>query len=148
MVVLSYATQGVIDAPLSDVFEFCSDLGNELVWNPNAEAVEKLTDGPVSVGTHFRARWANAGEMTVEVVEFDRPKSWATRSDARGMEVLFRGTVSEENGRTRYVTRMEVRPRGLARLYAPLAVLAMRRQDTTNMRLIKEAVEAGIRRSS
>jgi hypothetical protein len=58
------------------------------------------------------------------------------------MEVVFRGAVSEENGRTRYVARMEVRPRGIAWLYAPLALLAMRRQDITNMRLIKEAVEA------
>ena len=131
-----------------EVFDFCSDLRNELVWNPNAEQVDKLTDAPVGPGTRFRARWANAGEVTVDVFEFDRPKHWATRSVARGMEVVFRGAVSEEDGRTRYVARMEVRPIGLARLYAPLALLAMRRQDTTNMRLIKEAVEAGIRRSS
>jgi len=139
---LSYVAEDVITASPVEVFDFCSDLRNELVWNPNAEQVDKLTDGPVGAGTRFRARWANAGEAIVEVSEFDRPNSWATRSAARGMEVVFRGAVSEENGRTRYVARMEVRPRGIAWLYAPLALLAMRRQDITNMRLIKEAVEA------
>lgn len=145
MAALSYAIEGVIEASPVDVFDFCSDLRNELVWNPNAEAVEKLTDGPVDTGTRFRARWANAGEVIVEVVGFDRPESWATRSIARRMEVLFRGTVDDENGETRYVARMEVRPMGLAWLYAPLAWLAMRRQDATNMRLIKQALESGER---
>jgi hypothetical protein len=142
MAVLSYVTKGVIEAPQVEVFDFCSDLRNELVWNPNAEAVEKVTDGPVDAGTRFRARWVAAGDMFVEVVEFDRPKSWATRAVARGMEVLFRGTVAEDDDGTRYVTRMEVRPAGLAWLYAPLAWLAMRRQDATNMRLIKKALES------
>lgn len=142
MAVLSYLVEDVIAASPVEVFDFCSDLRNELVWNPNAEQVDKLTDGPVGAGTRFRARWANAGEVIVEVSEYDRPHQWATRSIARGMEVIFRGTVSEDDGRTRYVARMEVRPIGLAWLYAPLALLAMRRQDTTNMHLIKEAVEA------
>lgn len=142
MAVLRYAVEDVMAASPAEVFDFCSDLRNELVWNPNADQVDKLTDGPVGAGTRFRARWANAGEVMVEVVEFDRPKRWATRSLARGMEVIFRGAVSEENGGARYVARMEVRPIGLAWVYAPLAVLAMRRQDIINMRLIKEAVEA------
>lgn len=148
MAVLSYVVEDVIEASPVEVFDFCSDLRNELVWNPNAEQVDKLTDGPVGLGTRFRARWANAGEVIVEVFEFDRPKRWATRSVARGMEVVFRGAVSEENGRTRYVARMEVRPRGLAWLYAPLALLAMHRQDITNMSLIKRAVEAAEPQSS
>jgi hypothetical protein len=142
MTVLSYVTEGVIAAPPDQVFDFCSDLRSELIWNPNAEQVEKLTDGPVSVGTRFRARWSNAGEVIVELVDFERPKSWATRSMARGMEVVFRGTVVGQNGGTRYLARMELTPRGLAWLYAPLALLGMRRQDTTNMRLIKEALES------
>lgn len=58
------------------------------------------------------------------------------------MEVVFRGTVVGQNGGTRSVARMELTPRGLAWLYAPLALLAMRRQDTTNMRLIKGASES------
>jgi hypothetical protein len=93
MAVLSYTKQRVIGVAPEEVFNFCSDLRNELVWNPNAEQVEKLVDGPVRVGTRFPARWSNAGEVIVEVVEFDRPQSWATRSIARGMEVVFRGTV-------------------------------------------------------
>lgn len=142
MAVLSYVVEDVIAASPEEVFDFCSDLRNELVWNPNAVQVEKLTDGPIETGTRFRARWSNVGEVIVELSQFDRPKRWATRSAARGIEVVFRGAVSEEGGKTRYVARMELLPMGMAWLYAPLALLAMRRQDTTNMRLIRETLEA------
>ena len=141
MAVLSYLSHVVIEASPSDVFDFCSDLRNELAWNSKADVVEKLTDGPVDVGTRYRAHWSNAGDVIVEMIEFDRSRSWATRSSARGMDVLVRGTVGEEDGRTRYTAHVSVHPRGLARLYAPLAVRAMRRQEAANMRLIKNALE-------
>lgn len=143
MTFLSYVKQRVIDVSPADAFRFCSDLRNELSWNPNAKQVEKLTEGPVGVGTRFRARWANTGEVVVEVVEFDPPRSWATRSTARGMEVVFRGDVAAETaGGTRYVARIEVQPRGLAWVYAPLALLAMSRQDAINMDLIERTLES------
>ena len=72
---LSYAGI-VIQSPPARVFDFCADLRNELIWNPNAKHVELLTDEPIGVGTRFRARWTNAGEVTVEMIEFDRPRRW------------------------------------------------------------------------
>jgi hypothetical protein len=144
----SYVKEAVIDVSQAEAFRFCSDLRNEMAWNPNAEQVDKLSDGPVDVGTRFRARWSNAGEVLVEVVEFDPPRSWATRSAARGMEIVSRGEViADPGGGTRYTAHMEVQPRGLAWIYAPLAVLAMRRQDTINMSLIKQTLESGVDRA-
>jgi hypothetical protein len=40
------------------------------------------------------------------------------------------------------VREPELHPKGLARLVAPLALLAMRRQDQKNMHRIREALEA------
>ena len=39
---LSYA-EIVIQSPPARVFDFCADLRNELIWNPNAKHVELLT---------------------------------------------------------------------------------------------------------
>lgn len=80
---LSYSTEALIHRSPEDVFEFCSDLRSELQWNPKVKYIEKLTDGPVGVGTRYRARWANSGLTTVEVVAFDRPRSWETNATAR-----------------------------------------------------------------
>jgi hypothetical protein len=103
--------------------------------------VEKLTDGPVGVGTRYRARWANSGPTTVEVVQFDRPHRWETTTTARGMSIRFQGTVTGTAPGARYSADLELHPKGLAWLVAPLALLAMRREDQQHMRRIQEALE-------
>jgi hypothetical protein len=138
---LSYTIESVIRRSPEDVFDYCSDLRNELEWNPNVKYVEKLTDGPVGVGTSYRARWSNSGPTTVEVVQFDRPRMWASHSATRGMDILFRGTVTDAASGARYIARLELEPWGIVRLFAPLALLSMRWQDQKNMRHIKQALE-------
>jgi hypothetical protein len=145
---LSYRTQTVIHRPPAEVFEFCSDLRSELQWNPKVKYIEKLTDGPVGVGTRYRARWANSGPTAVEVVQFNCPRSWETTATARGMSIRFQGTVTDAGPGARYSAYLELRPRGLAWLVAPLALLAMRRQDQQNMHRIKEALESSTIRST
>ena len=145
---LSYSTEMVIRRSPEDVFDYCSDLRSELQWNPNAKYIEKVTDGPVGVGTRYRARWANSGPTTVEVVGFDRPRGWETTTRARGMVIRFQGTVTDAAPGARYTASLELHPRGLAWLVAPLALLAMRRQDQKNMHRIREALESARVRSS
>ena len=135
-------TEMVIHRPAEDVSNYCSDLCSELQWNPKVKYVEKLTEGPVGVGTRYRAQWANSGPTTVEVVQFDRPRSWKTHTNARGMGIRFQGTVSDAAPGTRYTAYLELQPRRLARLVAPLALWVMRRQDQQNMRRIRQALES------
>ena len=139
---LSYRTEAVIRRPPEDVFDYCSDLRTELQWNPKAKYVEKLTDGPVGVGTRYRAQWSNSGPATVEVVQFDRPRRWETHATARGMSIRFQGIVTDVAPGARYTASLELHPKRLARLVAPLALLAMRRQDQQNMHRIREALES------
>ena len=47
-------------------FDYLSDMRNELEWNPAVESVEKLTDGPVGVGTRFRAKWKGGPPVEVD----------------------------------------------------------------------------------
>ena len=142
MSALAYRTETVIHRPPGEVFDYCSDLRSELRWNPKVKYIEKLTDGPVGVGTRYRAQWANSGPTAVEVLRFDRPRRWETHTMARGMGVRFHGTVADAAPGARYTAYLELQPKGLARLVAPLALLAMRGQDQKNMRRIREALES------
>lgn len=143
MSLLAYERHTLIRAEPARVFRFCSDLRNEMVWNPRAQHVEKLTPGLVAAGTRFRARWANAGQAEVRLTAYDPPRAWVTSSRARGLDVQVRGEVLPEPTGSRYRVRLALHPTGLARVYAPLALLAMRRQEATNMRLITHALEQG-----
>jgi uncharacterized protein YndB with AHSA1/START domain len=138
---LSYAREATIDRPPEEVFDYLSDLRHELEWNPDAKEVEKLTDGPVGVGTRFRAQWSRTQPTEVEVIRYERPAAWATMSQAMGMEVIASGDVAPAPGGSRYAIHLELRPHGLARLLAPLAKVMMERGETRNMRLVREALE-------
>jgi uncharacterized protein YndB with AHSA1/START domain len=144
---LSYRIEAVIRRPPQDVFDFCSDLRSELQWNPKVKYIQKLTDGPVGVGTRYRAQWANSGPTTVEVVQFDRPRSWETNAKARGMSIRFQGTVTDTASGARYTAHLGLHPSRLAWLVAPLALVAMRRQDHQNMHRIRQALESSAMRS-
>jgi Polyketide cyclase / dehydrase and lipid transport len=143
MCALSYSVESVIRRSSEDVFEFCSDLRSELEWNPKVKYVEKLTDGPVGVGTRYRARWANSGPITVEVVAFDRRAAGRPRPGLGAWLSGSGGTVTDAAHGARYSASLELQPRGLAWLVAPLALLAMRRQDQKNMHRIGEALASG-----
>lgn len=148
MSLLSYTVEETIDRSPVEVFDFCSDLRNEQVWNPTLEYVEKLTGGPVGVGTRFAARWSNTGRLVVEVVGFDPPRMWETRSRAGGLMVTVQGRLSDLAPGTRYETTVGVEAMGLARLYAPLALIGMRRREPENLQHIKNTLEAGTLTSS
>lgn len=140
-----YVSEVTIDRSPEEVFDFCSDLRNEQLWNPTAEYVHKLTDGPVGLGTWFEAKWSNTGPVTIEVTSFERPDSWETRSRVGGLEFTTSGTVHALASGSLYRTTMQIRATGLAHFYAPLVLFAMRRREAENQSHIKEALEAGRR---
>ena len=62
-----------------DVFDYLSDMGNEVRWNPDCISMEQLTDGPVGVGTRFRAKWKQGPVVFTEVTAYERPSNWTLR---------------------------------------------------------------------
>ncbi|MHB8968648.1 MAG: SRPBCC family protein [Thermoleophilia bacterium] len=140
---LAYTIEIEISALSEQVFDFCIDLRNELRWNPRAKLVEKLTAGPIETGTRFSAQWSNTRLTTVEIVQYDRPRSWESLSRSIGMAVHFRGIVTASEVGTRYTAELELKPTGIAWLLAPFVFLLMRRQEPKNMQKIKNTLESG-----
>src|ERR1051326_3486963 len=66
----------VIERPIERVFDFVADERNEPLYNPRMNRAEKITPGPIGVGTRFGSEMTGVGreaEMTIEFTEFDRP---------------------------------------------------------------------------
>jgi hypothetical protein len=125
-----------------DVFDFCSDLCNEMEWSPGyMKSVERLTTGPIGVGTRYRAEWRQGGPNTVEYARFERPTSWEAVSESKSLSMVFQGRVEPTPTGSRLVIRMELRPRGLARLAAPVLNRVMQRQEIHNLAAIKSTLE-------
>ena len=136
----------VINRPATDVFDYLSDQRSELEWNPNVRIMEKLTDGPVGVGTKFKAKWTKSPVLTTEIVRYDRPSGW-TYVNAGSISVRLDADLEENDGRTTLRTRFDATPHGLMKLIFPIFLMSMRKEEARNMELIKKALESKTERS-
>ena len=121
-------------------FDYLSDMRNEPAWNPAAESVEKLTDGPVGIGTRFRAKWKGGPPVEVTMVRYDRPFTWEMHNGGP-LEVAFKARLEAVTDGTRLTVDFDARPHGWFRLVFPLFLLKLRRDEKANMTHIRQALE-------
>ena len=130
----------VIRCTREQAFDYLSDMRHEPEWNPAAEFVEKLTDGPVGVGSRFRAKWKGGPSVEVTMVRYDRPVTWEAHNGGP-LEVVFKARLESVTEGTRLSVDFDARPHGLFRLVFPLFLLKLRRDEKANMTHIREALE-------
>ena len=125
-----------------EVFDYCSDLSNELEWSPGSmKSVKKLTDGPIGVGTRYLAEWQQGGLNTVEYTRFEPPTFWEAMSDSKMLGMVFQARVEPTSAGSRLIVRMDLRPRGFARLASPILRRVMQRQEELNLAAVKRTLE-------
>jgi uncharacterized protein YndB with AHSA1/START domain len=123
-----------------EVFDYLSDLRAELEWNPRCEVMEKLTEGPVGLGTRYRAKWKSSPYVEVETVAFDRPHSW-TAHNGGPIEVTFSCRVEPVPEGTLLRAEFEPTPHGWFRLIFPIFLAVIRREEKANMGHLRDALE-------
>ena len=125
-----------------DVFDYLSDLGNEVRWNPDCLSMEQLTDGPVGVGTRFRAKWKQGPVIFPEVTEYQRPYNW-TYVNGGSIACVLRITLEPTSGGgTRLTSRGLWSATGFARLFFPIFIRTMQRAEVQVVADARRALEA------
>ena len=140
MVVLENSVE--IAVPPQQAFDYLSDLRNEAEWNPGVRSVRLLTGDPVRIGSRYVARWAGGPETVVEYTRFDPPAEWASVGRSPMMTIRFSARVASIPSGSRVAVRMELIPRGPARLLQPLLRRRMQTRELDNMRSIKIQMES------
>jgi uncharacterized protein YndB with AHSA1/START domain len=138
----------VINRPVEEVFDFEADERNEPRYNPRMLRVEKLSPGPVGLGSRFRAEMRTRPrpmEMTTEFTGYERPRRLASTTRMSRMDI--RGTLSFDPvpGGTRMRWSWELEPHGLLKLMTPLASPIGARGERaiwTSLKRLLEAQEA------
>jgi hypothetical protein len=54
-----------------DVFDYCADLTHEPEWNPKAKRVEKVSSGPIGLGTRYEGEFLKGNPTSIEFVRFE-----------------------------------------------------------------------------
>jgi polyketide cyclase/dehydrase/lipid transport protein len=93
---------------------------------------ELITDGPIGVGSRFRAEVESVGrpiEMVIEYTGFQRPRRLASTTRMASMVVGYTLTFEPVAAGTRMRWVGDLEPRGILKLLGPLVAWMGRRQE-------------------
>jgi Polyketide cyclase / dehydrase and lipid transport len=130
-----------IEAGPEAVFDYCTDVLREPEWNPKLLEVEKLTAGPIRLGTRFRIRLDGVGWSTTENIVFHRPSFCAATSASKLLDVRIEWEVTPAGHGARLSVRTLLLPHGVLRLAHPILRPYLWRQWEHHLRRIKSRLE-------
>jgi uncharacterized protein YndB with AHSA1/START domain len=142
------AGEVTIDAPVEEVFDLVADERNEPRYNPRIVRAEKVSRGPVGAGARFVAEprsMGAKGEMTLEVLEYDRPHQLHNHVRSSYMQVDGTLTFEEVDGATRLRWDWDMGLVGPMRVLAPVLALVGPRWERRNWLDLKDYMESGRR---
>jgi hypothetical protein len=119
----------VIDRRVEEVFGFVADERNR--YDPRVRRAEKLTAGPIGVGTRFRSETTSMGrpiEMVIEITAHERPHQLGSSTHLSSMDIHSTLSFEPVPGGTRMRWSSDLEPRGFLRLASPLVAWMGRRQ--------------------
>lgn len=138
--------QILIERRVEDVFDFVSDECNEQRYNPQMTFVEQVSDGPIGLGSRFRAVVRSGGRpvaMEIEYTAFDRPSRLGSRATMSGMVTDGELTFERVGESTIMRWVWDVQPEGALRMLAPLVGWMGDRQERRVWSGLKRCMEAG-----
>lgn len=122
----------VIDRAVEDVFDYVADERNEPMYNAQMRLAEKISDGPIGVGTQYRAEVVSGGRpvsMVIEFTEYERPRRLASMTTMSSMDIAYTLTFEPVREGTRMRWAGEIEPHGMLKLMGPLVAWMGRRQE-------------------
>jgi uncharacterized protein YndB with AHSA1/START domain len=137
----------VISRPPEEVFDFVADEENEPRYNPQMRFAKKVTEGPIGVGTSFRAEMTGRGRvvpMTIQFTDYDRPHRIAERVQMKAMDLTGGLTFEPVDGGTRMRWSWNLDPHGVLRFMGPLVARMGRRQEKRIWTGLKHLLEGQV----
>ena len=124
----------LIKKPVDEVFAVVADGAHWADWNPTVRASRRLDAGTIGNGTRFEWELSGVGKVVQEFQEFEPNKRVRIVSHTKMTEGghLFRFSTQGEE--TRIDHQLEIRPKGMFLLLAPMMGLLGRKNlnDTAN----------------
>jgi len=142
---LKFESTIVINRPVEEVFAVVSNLENNPKWSSAFLEVKKTSEGPVGVGTTWRAAQKALGrrlESEVEVTEYEPNRKCAQKSKSGPFPVEVLQTYEPVEGGTRLGVALEAEPGGFFKLAEPLLVRTLKRNIETDFANLKDLMES------
>jgi hypothetical protein len=140
----------VINRPVDEVFHFVADARNEPRYNARMLRAEKLSPGPVGLGTRFRDEVRSLrrpAEVTIEITGYEPPRRLDSSIHMSTMDIEGRLTFDPAGAGTRMHWSWELLPHGVLRPMAPLVARIGRRSEQRVWSNLKHYLESKVGQS-
>ncbi|GAA0680561.1 hypothetical protein GCM10010193_37770 [Kitasatospora atroaurantiaca] len=132
-----------------DVYSYVTDPSHLTEWQESAVSVQPLGDTPMGVGSRMvvtRRIGHREFPMTMEVTEFDPPRTWHLRGVDGPVRGNVHGTVEPlgDGERSRVTLDLDFEAHGMGKLLVPLIVRPHARKEMPrNEQKLKGLLESG-----
>lgn len=133
-----------VERPIDEVFPYVSDPGRVPEWAGPAQVRDKLTEGPIGVGTRYRAVDKMPGrsiEFTEEITGYEPNERFSLHMSEpfnADLDATFRGADNS----TRIDMAVNMNPTGFLGILAPILgrpIKSMLQSDLDNLKATLEA---------
>jgi hypothetical protein len=138
-------TSGPIDRPVDRVFEYVSTPENDPTWVSVSLRQEKISPGPMRVGSVTEEDVGFLGRRmryVWEVTQHEPPTALAARTVSGALPATLRLLLEPLDGSTKLTLVADAQLRGVYRLMEPLMKRAVQRRFETQLRTLKNLLES------
>ncbi|QHE51064.1 SRPBCC family protein [Pontibacillus sp. HMF3514] len=141
----AFSDEVTIAKPKDEVFTFAANMDHSTDVMPNVVKIEKLTEGPVGVGTQYRETREIRGKeasSVIEVVEYKPNEKYSVKSSLEGLTTIYHYTFTERDGETKIRFECEINASTLKmKLVKPVFKRIMKKEDGDHLQYMKKAIE-------
>lgn len=142
---IEFANTVVVDRPVSEVYDYLSDLEHVPDWNWAISRTEKLTSGPPRVGTRYRQTRTvpQTATETLEISGLEPDRVVEIQGTLAGMPAQLRYTLEGTGPETEITNTVHLVVGGVLQLAAPALGRRIDRAVASNLKDLKKRLERG-----
>jgi uncharacterized protein YndB with AHSA1/START domain len=132
-----------LNCPVEQVFAFLLDTTQLTTWQTNLIKIDKLTEGPLRLGSRFqevRRLGKRESEIQGEIIALELNKRFETRTMTKP-QVTVSYFLDPENDGTRVKHRFVMQTSGLLRLLEPMIAKSIREENVLDFKNLKRVLE-------
>ena len=132
-----------LNCPVEQVFAFLLDTTQLTTWQTNLIKIDKLTEGPLRLGSRFqevRRLGKRESEIQGEIIALEPNKRFETRTMTKP-QVTVSYFLDPEDGGTRVKHRFVMQTSGLLRLLEPTIAKSIREENVLDFENLKRVLE-------
>ncbi|MBM7702402.1 SRPBCC family protein [Metabacillus iocasae] len=135
----------IVNVPLERAFAFASNMEHAPKMMKHILKVEKLTEGPIQVGTSYKETRAIRGKEAsaiLTVVEFVPNERYSVQNEVQGLETIYHYRFEGDGERTHIHFSCDINASTfMMKLVKPLFTRIIKKEDGNHLQEIKKAIE-------